>query len=150
MPRLIDMYDAALLDLDGTVYVGPDAVPHAVDSLTTAARIGVRLVYTTNNAARTPAQVGNQLRGLGLELDDSQVLTSSQVAAHHIVEQLGAGAKVLPVGGPGVAAALHEVGLAVVDSADDGPVAVMQGYGPDVSWRNLAEASYAINRGALH
>ena len=150
MPRLIDMYDAALLDLDGTVYVGPDPVPHAVESLTTAARIGVRLVYTTNNAARTPAEVGNQLRGLGLELEDSQVLTSSQVAAHYIVATLGIGAQVLPVGGPGVAAALHEVGLCVVASADDEPTAVMQGYGPDVSWRDLAEASYAINRGAVH
>lgn len=150
MPRLIDMYDAALLDLDGTVYVGPQAVPHAVEALTTAARIGVRIVYTTNNAARTPEEVAAQLRGLGLELDDTDVLTSAQVGAHYIVGELGQGASVLPVGGPGVAIALEAAGLTVATSAQDLPVAVMQGYGPEVNWHDLAEASFAIAGGAVH
>ena len=39
-----------------------------------------------------------------------------------------------PVGGPGVAAALTAAGLAVVDRAEDDPVAVVQGYGREVGW----------------
>jgi HAD superfamily hydrolase (TIGR01450 family) len=150
MSRLIDVYDVALLDLDGTVYVGPHPVVHAVESLNAAVEHGVRTVYTTNNAARTPDEVMGQLRDMGLTLDIADVLTSAQVAAHRIAEELAEGARVLPVGGPGVATALAAAGLTVVHSAHDLPVAVMQGYGPDVSWRDLAEAAYAIAAGARH
>jgi glycerol 3-phosphatase-2 len=150
MSRLVDLYDVALLDLDGTVYVGPRPVEYAVESLNDAVAAGMRAVYTTNNAARTPDEVAVQLRELGLTVATTDVLTSAQVAAHHIAAELGTGARVLPVGGPGVRAALVAAGLDVVESSDDHPVAVMQGYGPDVSWRDLAEAAYAIAGGAQH
>jgi HAD superfamily hydrolase (TIGR01450 family) len=150
MSRLVDDYDVALLDLDGTVYVGPLPVEHAVESLNAAVAVGMRTVYTTNNAARTPEEVTAQLRALGLTLEVGDVLTSAQVAAHDIAATYGVGAAVLPVGGPGVRAALSAAGLVVVDSSDEHPVAVMQGYGPDVSWRDLAEAAYAIAAGAQH
>jgi ribonucleotide monophosphatase NagD (HAD superfamily) len=41
-------------------------------------------------------------------------------------------------------------GFVVVTSADDGPVAVAQGYAPEVGWPQLAEAAYAIEAGAWH
>lgn len=36
-----------------------------------------------------------------------------------------------------------------MERLDDEPVAVVQGYGPDVGWRILAEASLAVRAGAL-
>jgi ribonucleotide monophosphatase NagD (HAD superfamily) len=48
-------YDVALLDLDGVVYVGPDAVPGVPEALTAARAAGMRLGFVTNNAARTRA-----------------------------------------------------------------------------------------------
>jgi hypothetical protein len=43
---------------------------------------------------------------------------------------------------------LEAAGLAVVRSARDRPAAVVQGYGPDVGWADLAEAAFAIQGGA--
>ncbi|NEA06301.1 HAD hydrolase-like protein, partial [Streptomyces sp. SID10116] len=44
--------------------------------------------------------------------------------------------------------ALRERGLEPVESADDDPAAVVQGYGgPDMAWGRFAEACYAIARG---
>jgi hypothetical protein len=63
---------------------------------------------------------------------------------------LGTGARVLPVGGPGVAAALRAAGLTVVDRAEDDPAAVVQGYGREVGWAQLAEAVVAVRNGARH
>lgn len=52
------------------------------------------------------------------------------------------------VGGEGLRVALAERGLVPVESADDEPVAVAQGYGgPDMAWGRFAEAAYAIARG---
>lgn len=144
---LLSAYDGLLLDLDGVVYVGPDAVPHAVESLRAASE-HVSTGYVTNNASRPAAVVAEHLRGLGLELGDDQVVTSAQVAAAVVVRRLGEGARVLAVGGPGVAQSLRAVGLEPVASADDGPQAVVQGYGPEVGWAQLAEVAHAVNAGA--
>jgi hypothetical protein len=49
-----------------------------------------------------------------------------------------------------VAAALTAAGLEVVERAEDEPVAVVQGYGRDVGWPQLAEAVVAVRNGARH
>lgn len=140
-------YDTALLDLDGVVYAGGDAIAHAVESLGAAREHGMHLAYVTNNAARTPQAVAGHLTELGVPAEAEEVITSAQAVARLIADQVPAGARVLAVGGDGLLAALRERGLEPVTSADDDPAAVVQGYAPHVGWAQLAEASYAVNRG---
>src|SRR4051794_32997017 len=144
------VYDVALLDLGGVVYVGPDAVPGVPDALAAARKAGMRLGFVTNNAARTPEEVAGHLAELGVPAEASDVITSAQAAASVVAERLGADARVLPIGGPGVAAALRAAGLTVVERAEDRPRAVVQGYGREVGWPQLAEAVVAVRNGARH
>lgn len=145
---LSEAYDTALLDLDGVVYAGGAAIAHAVDSLGAARDGGMHLAYVTNNALRTPAAVAEHLTELGVPAESADVITSAQAVARLMADQLPAGARVLVVGGEGLRAALLERGLVPVESADDDPVAVAQGYGgPDMTWGRFAEATYAIARG---
>ncbi|MFN8159136.1 MAG: HAD-IIA family hydrolase [Candidatus Nanopelagicales bacterium] len=146
---LLDRYDALLVDLDGVVYRGSTAVPHAVESLTAATSAGAVLAFVTNNAARPPSAVAEHLRELGLACEDHDVVTSAQAGAREVAARVPAGSRVLAVGGPGVALALEARGLVPVRSASDDPAAVMMGFGPDVSWRELAEAAYAVGSGAV-
>jgi HAD superfamily hydrolase (TIGR01450 family) len=140
-------YDTALLDLDGVVYAGGDAIAHAVESLGAAREHGMRLAYVTNNAARTPDTVAEHLTRLGVPAEASEVITSAQAVARLIAEEVPAGSKVLAVGGEGLFVALRERGLEPVESAADGPVAAVQGYGPELRWSQLAEMAYAVNAG---
>ncbi|MFF9508961.1 HAD hydrolase-like protein [Streptomyces sp. NPDC014724] len=145
---LNEAYDTALLDLDGVVYAGGHAIVHAVDSLGAAREGGMHLAYVTNNALRTPAAVAEHLTDLGVPAGPSDVITSAQAVARLMADQLPAGARVLVVGGEGLRVALRERGLVPVESADDEPAAVAQGYGgPDMAWGRFAEAAYAIARG---
>ncbi|WP_392669434.1 HAD hydrolase-like protein [Streptomyces sp. LN785] len=145
---LSEAYDTALLDLDGVVYAGGHAIAHAVDSLGTARDGGMHLAYVTNNALRPPAAVAEHLTELGVPAESADVITSAQAVARLMADQLPSGARVLVVGGEGLKVALVERGLVPVESADDDPVAVAQGYGgPDMAWGRFAEAAYAINRG---
>ncbi|MET7925492.1 HAD hydrolase-like protein [Streptomyces sp. NPDC005349] len=145
---LNEAYDAALLDLDGVVYAGGDAIAHAPESLAVARGAGMGLAYVTNNALRTPDAVAEHLRELGIPTDAADVITSAQAVARLISEQVPDGSRVLVIGGEGLRVALRERGLEPVDSADDEPVAVVQGYGgPDLAWGRFAEACYAIARG---
>lgn len=145
---LQDVHDVVMLDLDGVVYVGPDAVPGAVEALGAARAAGAHLAYLTNNASRPATEVAEHLRSLGLEgVEDADVITSAQAIARVMAHDLPAGSVVLLVGGEGLRVPLEEHGLRCVSSLDEGPVAVVQGYHRDVGWAELAEASFAIQSG---
>ncbi|MFI1961646.1 HAD hydrolase-like protein [Streptomyces althioticus] len=145
---LSEAYDTALLDLDGVVYAGGNAIEHAVPSLAVARDGGMRLAYVTNNALRTPDAVAAHLTELGIPAEAGDVITSAQAVARLVADQVPRGSRVLVVGGEGLRVALRERGLEPVESADDEPVAVVQGYGgPELAWGRFAEASYAVARG---
>lgn len=158
---LLATYDVLLLDLDGVVYRGLSAVPHAVESLKVAVEQGVRLGFVTNNASRPSAVVAEHLSSLGLPSRPEQVVTSAQVGAALLATRLERGSRVLAVGGPGVPLALSESGFLPVDTTAeraggrtdveiaDSVAGVLQGFGPDVTWRDLAVAAYAVARGAF-
>jgi len=147
---LREAYDVLLLDLDGVVYRGQGAVPEAVEALKAAQGFGVRLGFVTNNAARTPAEVAEHLAAIGVACTHDQVVTSAQVGAELLAQHIPAGSRVLAVGGPGVAVALQQQGFVPVRAGDPGHVlGVLQGYGPDVSWRDLAAAAFAVQAGAF-
>ena len=63
---LSEHYDAALLDLDGVVYLGGTPIAGAADALADAAKRGMKRAYVTNNASRTPHAIAAQLRGMGV------------------------------------------------------------------------------------
>jgi len=139
----LDDVDVVLADLDGVVYAGAGALPHAVESLNRA-RGGRRLGYITNNASRTDASVAAHLSDLGLETAPDEVVTSPQAAMRLLVNLLPAGATVLVVGGEGLVSEVEKAGFVVTRSADDHPAAVVQGFAPEVGWLHLAEAAYAL------
>ncbi len=146
---LISRFDALLADLDGVVYAGPAAIPGAIESLQQLAGVGVGLGYVTNNASRSPAQVAAHLRDLGAPAADEQVVSSSQAAADLLASLLPAGAKVLVTGSAALAHELELVNLVPVSSQDEDPVAVVQGFDPGLGWKDLAEATFVVNAGAL-
>lgn len=146
---LIARFDALLADLDGVVYAGPHAIPGAVDSLQRLSGLGIGLGYVTNNASRSPAQVAAHLRELGAPAEDHQVVSSSQAAAELLASLLAPGARVLITGSAALAHEIELVGLVPVHSQEEQPEAVVQGFNPEIGWKDLAEAAYVVSAGAL-
>lgn len=145
---LCESYDLAMLDLDGVVYVGADAVAGAAAALASARAAGMALAYVTNNASRNPADIAEHLRELGMPaVQDTDVVTSAQAVAHLIADAVPEGSKVLVVGGVGLYDALAERGLRGTDRLTHDTAAVVQGFHPDVNWRLLAEGTYAVTAG---
>ncbi len=140
-------HDLAILDLDGVVYVGPDAVPGAVEALAAARSTGMPRCFVTNNASRTPDSVAEHLSALGVPATADEVLTSAQVAAVLLARRLPAGSRVLVVGGAGLQSALRAEGLVPVATMDDDPAAVVQGFSPTIDWPLLAEGTRAVRAG---
>jgi glycerol-1-phosphatase len=147
---LSEHYDAALLDLDGVVYLGGKPIPCAAGALADAAARGMKRAYVTNNASRSPNAIAAQLRSMGVAATAADIVTSAQAAAHLLADRLPAGAPVLVVGGTGLRLAVRERGLRPVTAAAERPLAVVQGYAPDIGYGLLAEAALAIRAGAFY
>lgn len=144
---LVERYDSAMLDLDGVVYRGKDGIEGVAIVLDRARAAGLTLAFVTNNASSPPAAVADKLRGLGVAAHASDVVTSAQAAAREVAKLVPKGAAVLVVGGDGLETALRERNLRPVTSLVDRPSAVVQGFHPDVGWRQLAQAAYAVAAG---
>ena len=140
----LDGVDLVLADLDGVVYTGDSAIAHAVESLNAAAQTR-RIGYLTNNASRTAASVAAHLASLGLAALEDDVVTSPQAAVRLLAGLVPVGSTVLVVGGEGLTTVVEAAGFVVTRSALDQPLAVIQGFAPDVGWKDLAEASFALN-----
>src|SRR5258708_33614684 len=78
---LAQVYDVALLDLDGVVYLGDAAVPGAPQALAKAAEAAMRLAFVTNNSSRTPSAIAAQVTGVRVPATAGDVVTSAQAAA---------------------------------------------------------------------
>ncbi|GAA1015612.1 HAD-IIA family hydrolase [Nocardiopsis tropica] len=139
---LVEAYDLLLVDLDGTVYAGPVAIPGAADALQ-----GLPVTYVTNNASRAPSDVAQHLRDLGFAAPDDSVVTSAQAGARLLASIVPAGTPTLVVGAPALRAEVIDRGLVPVDTAEEAR-AVVQGHNPETGWARLSEAALAIRAGA--
>jgi len=104
--------------------------------------------YLTNNASRTAASVAAHLSQLGLVVGADDVVTSPQAAVTILSSLIPPGSTVLVIGGEGLTTVISAAGFIVTESATDRPAAVIQGFFPEIGWRHLAEASFALNADA--
>lgn len=139
---------AVFADLDGVVYKGKLPIDFAVDSLQQVAET-LPVGYITNNASRTPEAVAEQLRGFGLSVSPEHVVTSPQAAAQLLTTLVTPGAKVFVVGGTAIEDQLRDRGFEPTRDSESEPAAVIQGFHPTVSWKELAEAAFLVQEGAV-
>ncbi|MGH3850496.1 MAG: HAD-IIA family hydrolase, partial [Pseudonocardiaceae bacterium] len=145
----LDGYDAVLLDLDGTVIRGAEAVPEAPEVVNELRQAGRAVQFITNNASRAPEEVAAHLTDLGVHTAPEEVVTSAQAAVALLVAQLPAGGAVLVVGAQALVDTVRLAGLRPVSTAAQRPAAVVQGHCPETGWAQLAEACLAIRDGAM-
>ncbi|MGH3758659.1 HAD-IIA family hydrolase [Actinophytocola sp.] len=143
---LLDHYDALLFDLDGTVYRGDAAIDGAAEAVDATHRRGVGVRFVTNNASRGPDEVAGHLSGIGIPATPDEVSTSAQAAAKLLAGKTSG--TVLVVGSPALEREVALAGLTPTRTADD-VAAVVQGLSKELTWGDLAEATVALNAGAL-
>ncbi|HYY08779.1 MAG TPA: HAD-IIA family hydrolase [Actinomycetota bacterium] len=143
---LADPYDAILLDLDGVLYRWPEPIPGAGGAVTALRRANKRIAFVTNNSARTPEQVAERLREVGVQAAAGEVVTSALATASLLSERGVRTAFV--VGEDGIRKALADVGIRLVDPGDGAVDAVVVGFDRSADYTRLKDASVLVGRGA--
>ena len=153
-----------LVDLDGVVYRGDEAVPGIADLLTARVAAGDVVVYVTNNSMHYRADYVTRLAAMGAPVSPDRVVSAPRATALYLVERLPAVRRVLALGAAGLDRELRDVGLEVVSAGHvaermakeglDGwaaaghPDAVVAGLDPQLTYMRLAAAADCVRAGA--
>ncbi|MBO9534540.1 MAG: TIGR01458 family HAD-type hydrolase [Solirubrobacteraceae bacterium] len=73
-------WDALLLDIDGVLHVGDEAVPGAVDAIEQIKRGGVPFRLATNTTSRPRSAIADRLQRMGFDLDADDILSPASMA----------------------------------------------------------------------
>jgi 4-nitrophenyl phosphatase len=131
-----------VLDLDGVVWLADVAIAGSPEAIGTLHSRGERVVFLTNNSSQPVAGYVAKLRGMGIEAEPNDVITSAEAAAL-LVEP---GETALVCAGAGVVEALEARAVHVVRS---GPAdAVVVGWHLDFDYEGLTAATNAVLGGA--
>ena len=103
-----------LLDMDGTLYLGDDVFPGAVDFINTLADTGRQYIYLTNNSSRAGTDYITRLRRLGFPCEAENVFTSGMATALYL-NQHYAGKPVYLVGTQAFRRELLSYGIPLVE-----------------------------------
>ena len=132
-------------DLDGVVYRGMEEVPGSGFALAALEAAGWRIIFSTNNSARTPEDVAGRIGSItGYMARPEQVVTSAAAAADLLSESKP---PTFVVGGTGVTVALERAGISVTAHGPEAG-AVVVGLATSLTYDLLREASSAVRRGA--
>lgn len=143
---LADHYGCILFDLDGVLYRGDEAVPQAPPTMVELRRRGVRPVFLTNNSSRTPRQVADKLRAVGIEADPAEVVTSALATAELLAKR--GGGRAFVIGQDGVREALTDAGIHVLEGEPEEADLVVVGFDGGATYGSLKRASLLVQRGA--
>ncbi|HAM03572.1 MAG TPA: HAD family hydrolase [Acidimicrobiaceae bacterium] len=131
-----------IVDLDGVVWLAGEPIPGSARAVELLRSSGVRVVFATNNAAPTVAELLARLDKAGIDADRADLLTSAQAAA----SMLEPGTTAFPCAQGGVVEALTERGVTVVDRAPADAVVV--GWTTQFDFALLADTATLVRQGA--
>lgn len=140
-------YDSYLIDLDGTVYWGDIPIPHAAENINA---LNGTVVFTTNNASRSPEKVAQKLSNMGFEVKPQNVSTSAQLGVQLLQEKVVPPAEILVLGTQYLTELVTAAGYRAVTEDSSATKAVIQGHSVDTGWHQLSAAARAIRNGALY
>ncbi len=140
-PRLFAGY---VIDLDGTLYLGEEPLPGAVQTLARIRQAGSRVVFLTNNPLRSAARYAARLRSFGVQADEREVVTPLSVLTGYL-KQHHPGAAVLTVAEPLVDETLLAAGIAVTTEPTSARVVVVS-FDRTFSYAKLLRAFRAVRR----
>ena len=145
---------AVFLDLDGTVYSGAAAIPGAAEFVRDCTARGIRCVFVTNRANRTPEEVRDQLVSMGIPCVTDDILTTAAATANYIVSagpdasDTGHKPSAFIIGEHGLARAFAEHGIRITNETDEKPEFVVTSLDRSFTYDKMCRAVRHIVAGA--
>jgi 4-nitrophenyl phosphatase len=142
-----------LVDLDGVVYRGPEAVPGMPELLRRRQAAGDTIIYVTNNSRWHRSEYLARLESMGAPARLEHILTSARGTALALAHLPGLTRRTMVLGGAGLTRELADAGLATLpctlEALAEGPDAVAVGIDFELDHERLSVAADAVRGGAF-
>ncbi|MBN1760956.1 MAG: HAD-IIA family hydrolase [Chitinispirillaceae bacterium] len=136
-----------LLDLDGTVYLGDEPIPGALEFIRRLKERGCRYVFLTNNSSRSLSNYLTKISGMGFPVTEENILTSGQVTGWYLAAKQP-GASVYVVGTESLRRELSSYDLRMLDGVPDRADYVVAGFDTELTYNKLRVAGDLLAEGA--
>ncbi len=132
-----------VLDMDGTIYLGENILPGAMEFIKNARAMGKKVVFFTNNASKNPNNYVDKLNRMGFGAVRSDVVTAGDVTIEFI-KRNHSGKKVYLVGTPALEQSFIDAGIELSEDAD----IVVSSFDTTLTYEKLVIACDLIRNGA--
>ncbi|MDR0525373.1 MAG: HAD-IIA family hydrolase [Spirochaetaceae bacterium] len=101
---------AFIIDMDGVIYHGNQALPGAPEFVEWLSKKGRAFLFLTNSSERSPLELSQKLSRLGITVDPEHFYTSALATASFLAAQCPGGSAYV-IGEPGLIQALYDAGF---------------------------------------
>ena len=145
----VSRYEQVILDLDGCVWTGGQAIPGSPEAIELLRSAGLRVAFATNNSRATTEDYVAQLWGIGVKASVADVVTSGG-AMQHLLAETRPGRTAFVVGTEAMRRHVANAGLKVMNGTDLASRAqvVVVAATEQFTYDDLRLASLAVQRGA--
>ncbi len=146
---LLHAYDQVLLDLDGCVWIGEEAIPGSAQAVEEIRRAGKTIAFITNDARHSPEEYVRKLWSLGLQASLEEIVTVGAAIQYALAGRLP-GSTAYVIGSPAVFRHVAESGHRIVNGTQQATrpdVVVIAGHDA-FNYDELREATQGALSGA--
>jgi len=144
MARPLSQLRAFLMDMDGTTYLGHRLLPGAKAFFRVLGRRGTPYLFFTNNSSKDRRLYQEKLRGMGLDVDADQIITSGEATALYLTARTPY-RRLYILGTPSLEREFRDAGFTLAESRVD---AVVLGFDLTLTYAKLERACALIRGGA--
>lgn len=135
---------AFIFDLDGTLYIGDEAIPGAKETLEWVRSQGSKVRFVTNNPRFSSEFYSKKLNDLGIPATEEEIVTSAKFTAEYLKSHSKFG-EIFILGEDQLRQELLSAGLTVVDTDPD---TVIVSFDTTLTYEKLMVAYRALRKGA--
>ncbi len=86
--KFFENFELFLFDLDGVVYIEDKPTPGAVETINTIKAYNKKVLFITNNPARSKLEYSGKLKKMGINAKSSQILTSADSICRYLMTKI--------------------------------------------------------------
>ncbi|WP_339818303.1 HAD-IIA family hydrolase [Paenibacillus sp. FSL R7-0216] len=115
---MVEMIEGLVIDLDGTVYRGNEAIEGAVETISRLKTAGTKVVFLSNRGNISRKMCREKLSSMGLDVSEEEILLASTIAARYL-QAHGEGRQVWVLGEQGLIDELRIAGVPLAERPED-------------------------------
>jgi 3-hydroxyisobutyrate dehydrogenase len=143
-------YDGLIIDLDGVVWLGDQAIDGVAEAVAKLRACGIRVLFVTNDPESSRAEQAARLAGIGIPATAADVITSAAATARYLAAQDNLDARnALVVGSSALRDEIEQAGFPLIPLSEPrrAELVIVSGH-PEFDYRELRAATTAVASGA--